>query len=128
MARNSKPAAAQFDALGLTPTDWTPAMQMAVKQKWANLEVDAKVDDLRARIADVEPDPTPTADILMASGFSTDEDECAAEARRLKRNATVNAWRERTQLQAALDARELRYAKVRAARSKGGNSKAAVAS
>ena len=119
MARNSKPAAEQFDALGLTPKDWTPSMQMAVKQKWSNLEVDAKVDDLRQRIADVEPVPTPTPEILMASGFSADLDECTEEAKRLKRNATVNAWRTRTQLQAALDARELRFAKTRA--TKGAN-------
>ena len=125
MARNSKPAAAQFEALGLTPKDWTPAMQMAVKQKWSNLPVDDKVDDLRQRIADVEPEPTPSPDILMATGFSTKADECAEEAKRLKRNATVNAWRVRTQLQAALDARELRFAKVRAARSDGKKAKVA---
>jgi hypothetical protein len=117
MTRNSKPAAEQFADLGLTnPKHWTPAMELAVKQKWSNLPIGDKVDDLRAAIADVVTDVTPSPEMLQATGFSKDVDACRVEAARLKRNATVNAWRKRNQLQAALDAREMRYAAMRAAR------------
>lgn len=121
MSRNSKPAAEQFADLGLTnQKHWTPAMQLAVKQKWSNLPIGDKVDDLRNAIADIVTDPTPSVEMLLATGFSKDEGACRVEAARLKRNATVNAWRRRNQLQAALDAREMKYAAMRAARSKKG--------
>lgn len=116
MTRKNNSAAAQFAAMGIDPKDFTETMELAVKQKWSGLPVDEKVDDLRAQIADVEVDPTPTADMLQATGFSRDPDACRVEAARLKRNATVNAWRRRGQLQAALDAREIKFAKVRAKR------------
>lgn len=108
--RTARPAAAdQFAKLGLTPADWTPAMGVAVKQKWTGLDVDAKVADLRERI---EAQVRPTLDTIRAQHPGVDDDE----ATRLLRNAKVNAWRVRTRLQAALDARELRFAKMRAAK------------
>lgn len=110
MNRKSTPAAEQFSAMGLEPADWTDTMRIAVKQRWTNLPVDAKVDDLRTQIAAVTPAPAPTVEVLLAQGFGT-EDECRTEVARLKRNASVNAWRTRNQLQAALDARELKYAR-----------------
>jgi hypothetical protein len=115
MTRNSKPAEQQFLDLGLTDrATWTPAMNLAVKQKWSNLEVDAKVDDLRARIAAVTTAETPPVEVLTAQGVADPEKEAA----RLRRNAGVNAWRVRSQLQAALDARELKFAALRGKRSK----------
>lgn len=113
MTRNSTPAADQFAALGIPEADWTDTMRLAVKQRWTNLPVDEKVGVLREQIAAVTKDPTPTADELAASGFAGDP---VKEAARLKRNAAVNAWRARGQLQAALDARELRFAAIRAHR------------
>ena len=123
MTRNSKTAEQQFTELGLTVRDYTPAMKLAIKQRWSNLEVDAKVDDLRARVAAVKVEETPSAEILQAQGM--DPEEARAEAARLRRNAGVQAWRARNQLQAALDAREAKFAKMRGKR---GNkpSKAAV--
>lgn len=113
MTRESKAAADQFAALGIPEADWTDTMRLAVKQRWSNLPVDVKVDDLRTRVAAVKKDPTPTAADLEAAGFAGD---ARTEAARLKRNAAVNAWRTRGQLQAALDARELKFAAMRAAR------------
>lgn len=123
MTRNSVKAADAFAALGIAPADWTDTMRLAVKQNWTNLPVDKKVDDLRAEIAAIKPEPVPPAEVLLAQGFGT-EDECRAEVNRLKRNASVNAWRARGQLQAALDAREAKFARVRAARSGGGSATA----
>jgi hypothetical protein len=113
MTRNTQSAADQFAGLGLAEADYTPAMTLAVKQRWSNLPIDRKVDDLRAAVAAVKAVETPTVEILEAQGF---EGDAKVEAARLKRNATVNAWRERNQLQAALDAREARYAAMRAQR------------
>jgi hypothetical protein len=110
MPRKSTPAAEQFRAMGLEPSEWTEPMKIAVKQRWSNLPVDAKVDELRAQIAAVAPAPVPTVEVLQAQGFGT-EDECRTEVARLKRNASVNAWRSRNQFQAALDARELKFQK-----------------
>lgn len=104
-----------FAALGLTETDWTPAMRLAVKQKWTNLPVDEKVSVLRERLQAVSAESTADAQTLHNAGFGTEE-ECAAEAARLKRNAGVQAWRARNQIQAALDAREAKFAKMRAGR------------
>lgn len=107
-------AAQQFTDLGIPESDWTPAMRLAVKQRWSLLPVSEKVDVLRQGIAAVEPDPTPTVDQLATTGHP--REECEKEARRLKRNAGVNAWRDRGQLQAALDARTLKFAQLRAAK------------
>lgn len=121
MPRTSHSAEAQFRDLDIPVTDWTPAMQLAVKQKWSSLPVDEKVADLRDRLAAVKPATVPSvADlkaqlILEGRDVVTDAD-AEAEHKRLKRNAAVNAWRERNQLQAALDARELRFAAMRAKR------------
>ena len=104
------PAADAFAGLGLDETEWTPAMTIAVRQCWSGLPTDAPVADLRAAIANI---PQPTRDTIAAQNPDvTDADELS----RLCRNAKVNAWRKRTQLQAALDARSLRFAKMRAAR------------
>ena len=111
MTRNSKSAEQQFADLGLTARDYTPAMVLAIKQHWSNLQIDAKVDDLRAAIKAVTTEETATADILIAKGMP--EDEARSEAARLRRNAGVQAWRQRNQLQAALDAREAKFAKMR---------------
>lgn len=123
------PAAEQFAALGLTdPAAWSPAMNLAVKQKWANLPVDRKVDDLRAELAAVEVAKTPDAAALLAGNAAgatepcyaaaTDQAAADVEAARLKRNAKVNAWRVRNQIQAALDARAMKFAAMRAGRGK----------
>jgi hypothetical protein len=118
------PAAEQFAALGLTDeTAWTKAMQLAVKQRWAGLPVDVKVADLRARLAAVETAVVPTVEEMLAEHAAMGEpiDDVAraraeAERKRLVRNANVNAWRERNQIQAALDARDLKFSALRAAR------------
>lgn len=114
MTRRLTPAAEQFHQMGLTPADYTPAMEIAVKQKWGDLPVDDKVADLRDRIDAVTTEPTPTAIELEHAGL--DAEAAATEAKRLKRNAKVQAWRERNHLQAALDARELKFARMRAAK------------
>lgn len=118
------PAAEQFRALGLTDEKaWTDAMQLAVKQRWGGLPVDKKVADLRAALEAVTLAPIPSVDEMVAEAVSlggTDDEatrtKATAEHKRLKRNAAVNAWRERNQIQAALDARDLRFAAMRAAR------------
>lgn len=117
-----KNAAAQFAALGIPETDWTDAMRLAVKQKWSSLPVDAKVADLRARLASVETPAVPTIEALRlefrAAGRAADlaAEDAIAEHKRLKRNAAVTAWRARNQIQAALDAREAKFAALRAKR------------
>lgn len=111
--RNARPAAAdQFAALGLDPEEWTPAMKVAVSQKWTGLETDAKVSELQQRLDD---HVRPTMDDVLKDHPGVDD----AEAARLLRNRKVDSWRVRTRLQAALDARRLRFTKMRAARSKG---------
>lgn len=119
--RNTIPAHESFTKLGLAPAVWTDAMRLAHKQRWTNLPVDDKVADLRDRLAAVAPDPVRSVDQLLvdmlASGQSpVTRADAEAEHKRLKRNAGVNAWRERGRLQAALDARELRFAAMRAAK------------
>lgn len=122
------PAADQFAGLGITPDQYTPAMQVAVKQKWSALRVDEKVADLRAAHAAVLLPPVPTVEEMLAEHAVvtgqpvTDDDRTRAEAEvvRLRRNAAVNAWRERTKLQAALDARDLKFAALRAKRGTAG--------
>jgi hypothetical protein len=132
------PAAEQFAALGLTDQSaWSPAMNLAVKQKWANLPVDRKVDDLRAELAAIAVDEVPTVDMLEGSAMpqhgdarEMTRDEAVAEHARLLRNAKVNAWRKRNQIQAALDARALKFAQMRqgkALKVKGGSHDAAPA-
>lgn len=118
------PAAEQFAALGLTDeAAWSKAMQLAVKQRWSGLPVDVKVADLRAQLAAVTVADVPSVDEMVAEAVAlggTDDDatreKAEAEHKRLKRNAAVNAWRERNQIQAALDARDLKFAGLRAAR------------
>jgi len=120
------PAADQFAALGLTADQFTPAMQLAIKQKWSGLPVDKKVGDLRDALAAVTPPTHATlVDLLEASnadhpGRTIDEQHslAGAEHARLKRNAAVAAWRERNKLQAAIDARDLKFAALRAKRGK----------
>lgn len=102
-------AAEQFAALGLTDASkWTPAMNLAVKQKWSSLPVDAKVDDLRTRLAAVKTPAVPSIHALTQQLGTADA--AKAEHARLLRNAKVNAWRARNQIQAALDAREMKFA------------------
>jgi hypothetical protein len=116
------PAAEQFIAHGLTDESaYTPAMQLAIKQKWTGLPIDSPVATLRDAIAKIKPKPVPSVTDVMADlaaqGVSPVSGEAAAaEVKRLKRNAAVQAWRERNQLQAALDARELKFAALRAKR------------
>lgn len=117
------PAAEQFAALGIPETDWTDAMRLAVKQKWSGLPVDAKVADLRTQLDELTARPleVPTvADIkatMILAGAAVVTDAAAeTEHKRLKRNAAVNHWRERNQIQAALDARDLKFAALRAKR------------
>lgn len=114
--KKSTAAAAQFTALGIDEADYTDAMRLAVKQRWSNLPVDQKVDDLRAALAAVKEPALPTDDELVAAGFTTDVAKHDEMARR-KRNAKVQAWRARKQIQAALDARDLRFRAMRAKRS-----------
>jgi len=118
------PAAEQFHALGLTDEKaWTPTMLLAVKQRWSGLPVDQKVADLRAALAAVEVAAVPSVDEMVAEAVSlggTDNDatrdKATTEHKRLKRNAAVNAWRERNQIQAALDARDLKFRALRSAK------------
>jgi hypothetical protein len=127
-------AAQQFEKLGLGPADYTTAMRNAVNQRWSELPVDRKVDELRADLAAVTREATATVEelldaevqILAQNGVTMTVDELPAatrdaavkEAERLKRNAGVNAWRERGKIQAALDARELRFAAMRAGKAR----------
>lgn len=119
------PAADAFAALGIAPADFTDAMTLAVKQRWSGLQTDAKVADLRAQLAAVEVAVVPSVDEMLAEHAAMGEpiDDVAraratAEHKRLKRNAAVNAWRERNRLQAALDARDLKFKALRASRGK----------
>lgn len=118
------PAAEQFAALGIAETDWTDPMRLAVKQKWSGLPVDQNVSDLRDAIAAVTQAPVADAsevkaELVLAGAQVVSDADVATEVKRRKRNAAVNAWRERNQLQAALDARELKFAKMRQKRNKG---------
>lgn len=116
MPRTRKtPAAEQFTALGIDPDAYTKAMKIAVKQGWGDLPVTTKVGDLRAQLAAVEPAKVPTANELLAeaalaggNGIATRE-SAEADHARLAANAKVNAWRARMKLQAALDARGLKF-------------------
>lgn len=114
------PAAEQFKALGIPEADWTPAMTLAVKQNWSGLPVDEKVADLRNRLAAVETVATPSTEEIVANNLAAtgigDRDAAEVEAKRLARNAGVTAWRSRKQLQAALDARDLKFKALRASR------------
>jgi len=114
------PAAELFNACGIAPDDYTAAMRLAVKQRWSGLPIHEKVDVLRARLAAVQVasvDPAAVCESLAADTPAAALDAAtAAEVKRLKRNASVNAWRERNQLQAALDAREAKFAALRARR------------
>lgn len=114
MSKKSQPAGEQFAALGIDPADYTPAMTLAIKQRWSNLPVDKKVDELRAELAAVQTPAVTSVDALIQELGTRELAE--AEHRRLKRNAAVNAWRVRNQLRAALDARDLKFAAMRAKR------------
>lgn len=112
------PAAEQFAALGIAEDDYTDAMQLAVKQKWSGLPVEDKVADLRAALEALEAPTVPDvaqikADLVLAGNTVVSDEMATAEHKRLKRNAAVNAWRTRNQIQAALDARELKFAAMR---------------
>jgi hypothetical protein len=108
----------QFDKMGIDPADYTKPMQIAIKQRWTLLPVECKVGDLRNMLAAVTPAPTPSAVELAAENLARDgiedRDGAEREAKRLAANARVNAWRERGRIQAALDARDLKYAALRA--------------
>lgn len=114
------PAADAFIALGLTDqTAWTPAMHLAVKQRWTDLPLDVKVGELRDRIANLTAPEVPDvgtvkANLILANRAEVSDADAKAEHARLKRNAGVNAWRQRGQLQAALDARDLKFKALRA--------------
>lgn len=114
------PAAEQFTALGINPADYTPAMQLAVKQKWGNLRVNEKVDVLRRDLAAVVTEPAPPVESIEATARAMGEADptayAVAEHKRLKRNHAVAAWRARNQIQAALDARDLKFKAMRAKR------------
>jgi hypothetical protein len=109
-----------FASLGLTDqTVFTKAMALAVKQRWTDLPTDRKVDELRADLAVLEADgPAEVASVLALEGIGSGLDHAEAEKEhaRLKRNAAVNHWRARNQIQAALDARDLKFAAMRAKR------------
>jgi hypothetical protein len=106
-----------FASLGLTDESaWTKAMNLAVTQKWTDLPTGEKVDDLRAARAAVKEAEVPEAAVLVATGVCADLEAAGVERKRLVRNAKVNAWRERNKLQAALDARDLKFAAMRAKR------------
>lgn len=120
--KKSRAAAAQFAELGIDEADYTPAMRLAVKQKWSSLPVDQPVGKLREQIAAVV---TEQPDMAALTAAFPEPAEFEAELRRLKRNYAVTAWRRRNQLQAALDARDLRFAAMRSKR-KGGAGKANV--
>lgn len=124
------PAAEQFAALGIAEDDYTDAMRLAVKQKWSGLPVDDKVADLRAALEALESPAVPDvaqikADLVLAGNTVVSDEMATAEHKRLKRNAAVNHWRSRNQIQAALDARELKFAAMRGKRSSASKSKAA---
>lgn len=116
------PAAEQFAALGIAEADYTKAMTLAVKQRWSNLPVERKVADLRAELAAVEAPVVPTVDALRtaleAAGEPLAQAAAEAEHARLKRNAAVTAWRAKNKLQAAIDARDIKFAALRAKRGK----------
>lgn len=117
------PAADQFAALGIPRDDWTDAMKLAVTQKWGDLPVTEKVADLRTSLAAVTTADVGTvadvkAQLLLSGATIVTEADAVAEHKRLKRNAAVQAWRKRNQIQAALDARELKFAQLRAKRGK----------
>lgn len=119
------PAADQFKALGIPETDWTDAMQLAVKQKWSGLPVDDKVADLRAALEALTQPEVPTVEqikgeLVLAGNPVVTDDMATAEHKRRKRNAAVNHWRARNQIQAALDAREAKFAMMRGKRKGGG--------
>lgn len=100
---------------GIPESDWTDPMRLAIKQRWTKLPMDAKVDELRARLAAVTVAPI-DEDALRAD--FPDVEKFEAELKRRKRNAAVNAWRERNQIQAALDARQAKFAALRSKRGK----------
>lgn len=115
------PAAEQFAALGIPEDDYTDAMRLAVKQKWTGLPVDAKVADLRDQLAALKPTEVETpaqikTRLILAGAPVVTDAEVDVEHKRLKRNAAVNDWRARNQIQAALDARDAKFAALRAKR------------
>jgi hypothetical protein len=118
--KQSTAAAAQFAQLGIPEADWTSAMSLAVRQKWSSLPVEKPVAELRRELAQVAVPRVPSRGELAAMHPTYDEAAVVKEEARLKRNAAVHAWRQRNQLQAALDARELRFAAMRAKRKPAG--------
>lgn len=120
--RGGKSAAEQFKAMGIPESDWTDTMQVAVKQRWSSLPVDEKVADLRARLAAVAEPVLPSLEDLTkqyeAAADPHAEQTATDELARLKRNAKVQTWRARKQIQAALDARDLKFKALRSAGTK----------
>lgn len=111
------PAAAQFAALGIAEEDYTDAMRTAVTQRWAGLPVEKKIGDLRAELAAIETPTITLDDVPRGTGDPAVVEAAAAEElKRLRRNAAVNTWRAKTKLQAAIDARDVKFAALRAKR------------
>lgn len=115
--------------LAALPEGATPAMQLAVKQRWnVKALLTLTVKQLEAQLAAVTVAATPTATEIAGlerNGKAMSDSDAApireratAEAARLLANAKVNAWRERGKLQAALDTRKLAYATRFAGKSK----------
>lgn len=120
--KKATPAAEQFAVLGVSKSDYTDAMKLAIRQKWTNLPVDVPVAELRTRLAAVTPAPVPSLEeVTVAIAAAHPDlpvedvaDKARTEQARLKRNAAVHAWRQRNQLQAALDARDHKFKVLRA--------------
>lgn len=107
------------DELKAAGAEITPALEVAVKQKWTLPE--GTMAELKAALAAVQmPTDLPSAEALYAANFHADKEACQAEAVRLVRNAKTNDWRQRTRLQAAIDARTAKFANVRAGKGNGG--------
>lgn len=106
-------------ALAALPTHAQPTdkMLLAVKQRWT--VAPGTSPELRKQLGAVEPVTTPTASELHADPTFAPEVErgpvgaadeprmivAVTEAKRLAGNAKVNAWRERSRLQATIDLR-----------------------
>lgn len=112
----SRTAAAVVEELKAAGAEITPALEVAVKQKWTLPE--GTMAELKAQLDAVQmPNDLPTAEALYEANFHADKEACKTEAARLVRNAKTNDWRNRTRLQAAIDARTLKFA-VRGAKGK----------
>jgi hypothetical protein len=77
----------------------TEAQKIAIAQKWKLPK--GSIAELQAQQAAVTQAETPTVTDLIDGGM--DAEKATKEAKRLARNAQINAWRARTKLQAAID-------------------------